>query len=287
MNAPLSIWTGYYWLHPDNSKEPEDAVREFLKDGIYCSECAGEHATCLLSRGGDNYIEEGKRFKRFLDENGYTMTQGHIDWPFEYVGDDKADNIERIIRNIKLYEAMGIKCAVLHCDRVLGLDASVEEKIELNILGLKKLSEGIKGVDITICLENLTSFVTDADTLLYIIEKVGDPKFAICLDTGHLNYTKASSQREFILKAGKKLRALHIADNDGSDDQHLMPFGKGKVNFEEVVKALDEIGYEGLFNYEIPGENGKYTPLEMRHEKMKFIKKGYEYLMTSIGRNKL
>ena len=57
----------------------------------------------------------------------------------------------------------------------------------------------------------------------------------------------------------------------------MMPFGKGQVDFVEVVKALREIDYHGLFNLEIPGE--RKAPLEIRGYKMEYIRKCYEYLM--------
>ena len=110
---------------------------------------------------------------------------------------------------------------------------------------------------------------------MYIIKKVGGRNFGICLDTGHLNLVNGN-QREFILKAGRKLKALHIADNEGVVDQHMMPFGKGTVDIKEVFKALKEIGYRGIYNLEIGGE--RRCPIEVRHFKAQFIKKSFEYL---------
>ena len=111
-----------------------------------------------------------------------------------------------------------------------------------------------------------------------MIDAVGSEHIGICLDTGHLNITE-KDQRYFITKAGKRLRALHIAQNDGTKDHHIMPFGRGDVDFFCVVRALREIGYEGIFNLEIPGET--QIPLPLRHEKMKFIKAAYAYLMEN------
>ena len=184
-----------------------------------------------------------------------------------------------------MYEAIGIKNMVLHCDNLLNSALSKSEKIERNIRSLKKIANYIKDKDITICLENLRHYndkneiLVDksADDLLYIIEQVGSDRFGICLDTGHLNLT-LKNQREFILKAGDKLKALHIADNQGKSDQHMMPFARGNVDFEEVVKALKEIGYTGIFNLEIPGESR--IPLELRNAKIEYIKACYNYLMN-------
>jgi sugar phosphate isomerase/epimerase len=108
-----------------------------------------------------------------------------------------------------------------------------------------------------------------------------DPEhFGICLDTGHLNLCPDKDQRNFILKAGNHLKALHIADNQGETDQHMMPFGRGNVDFIEVVRALHEIHYKGLFNLEIPGENHK--PDDILGYKLEYICKCYDYLMKQI-----
>ena len=86
------------------------------------------------------------------------------------------------------------------------------------------------------------------------MDQLDEACFGICLDTGHLNL-KDKDQRNFILKAGKRLKALHIADNQGETDQHMMPYGRGNIDFDEVIRALREVDYEGLFNLEIPCEN--------------------------------
>ena len=56
-----------------------------------------------------------------------------------------------------------------------------------------------------------------------------------------------------------------------------MPFGGGTVDFAEVVSALREVGYCGMFNLEIPGERS--IPLELRDAKLAYIKRSYDYLM--------
>ena len=58
MNAPLSLWSGYY-----NTVEPEDAIKEFLKDGLHTAELSAEHANALLARS-ENHIETGKTLCR-------------------------------------------------------------------------------------------------------------------------------------------------------------------------------------------------------------------------------
>ena len=275
MNAPLSIWSSYY-----DTVNPEDAVKEFLKDGIRVAELSAEHANALLARS-ENHIETGKIFADFLKAHKFSMPQGHVSPPFDFASNE--ESLERYVRNLELFEAVGVKCAVFHCDYMRGVDIPYEEKLKKNVAQMRKLAALIEHIDITVCIENCCGMSKSIDDILFMLDCLNNPKFAICLDTGHLNVSKAESHREFILKAGDKLRALHIADNDGSDDQHVMPFCSGSVDFVEVVKALSEIGYDGLFNYEIPGEcNLNPVPFELLHEKVKYIKTGYNYLMKFI-----
>lgn len=274
----LSIWSSYYM-----ELKIEDAIKRFVDNGIYCTELSDEHGFELLSRN-DDVLETAKNFANFLKEYNFEISQGHLWLKIKICADDAA--LEKLFRWIDMYEEIGIKNMVLHCDNLSETNLSREEKIEKNIEKLQILAEYIKNKEITVCLENLrphspeeTELVDrSADDLLYIIERIGSSKFGICLDTGHLNLTD-KNQREFILKAGDKLKALHIADNDGNTDQHLMPFNRGTVDFPEIIKALKEIKYNGIFNLEIPGE--KSIPLELRDAKIEYIKAFYQYLMKT------
>ena len=117
-----------------------------------------------------------------------------------------------------------------------------------------------------------------------LIDASGGEHLGICLDTGHLRLAQerglAQTHREFIEKAGPRLKALHIADNDGTYDEHIMPFGLGKINWQEVVGALKEFGYRDLFNLEIPGE--RRCPIEIRRAKLAYIKTVYDYMADNF-----
>ena len=186
--------------------------------------------------------------------------------------------VDNLVGWLKLYEAIGIENAVLHCDAMIErTDLSEAEIYAKNVEVLRKIRELTPELKIRICLENLGKICTDADSLVAIVDQLDPDRFGICLDTGHLNL-KGGNQREFILKAGHRLHALHIADNEGERDQHMMPFGRGNVDFEQVVAALREIDYHGLFNLEIPGE--RMAPLPVRGYKLEYIRKCYDYLFA-------
>ena len=50
--------------------------------------------------------------------------------------------------------------------------------------------------------------------------------------------------------AGHHLITLHLHDNHGEQDEHLLP-GRGNIDWDGVVKALDDVAYPGVFMYEL------------------------------------
>ena len=272
MNTRLAVWSSYYC-----SLTPENAVLELKKYGITASELSDEHGAVLLNRGEPKVI--GEQFKAFLEKEEFIMTQGHL-WLQAKLCDSE-DVVYRLLDWVDLYDTIGVKNAVLHVSGLVDMpDLTFEDRVCRFVEKLKIVEDHIKKnrLDICICIENAGEWFRSIDTLNYLLDRLDDDCFGICLDTGHLNLSSDNNdQRNFILKAGKRLKALHIADNEGKADQHLMPFGKGRINFEEVVSALREIDYEGLFNLEIPGERN--APLPILGYKLEYIQKCYDYLM--------
>lgn len=269
----LSVWSSYYY-----DLTPEDALRELRAHGYNHCELSDEHALVILERGDAR--RAGAEFGKFARELGVELLQGHL---FLRAKIGLQEDRELLMRQFELFDAIGVKNAVLHCDNLdyLGEDVSLELKREKNTEALEILCDALKGTDMVICLENLRPprFTTTADDLLYFINRINSKNLGICLDTGHLNLSENPNQLEFIEKAGKHIKALHLADNDGLGiDQHLMPFARGTVDMVSVIREMKKIGYEGLYNLEIPGE--RKAPMEILGYKLDYIKKMFEYIDT-------
>lgn len=269
----LSMWSSYYI-----DLSPEEAILELEKNGYGYTELSDEHAAVLLSRGDAKTV--GAEFKRFADSHNVSIPQGHLYLRVALC--DKSQNSIDVLKNwLDLFEAIGIKYAVLHCDSLKNTpDIGMDEIKARNKEALAELCKYLEGKDLTICLENLRYKHISCEDLLYYIDELGSEHLGICLDTGHLNFSKASSQEEFILKAGKHLKALHIADNEGERDQHLIPFGVGHVDMISVFSTLRKIGYDGLYNFEVGGE--RKCPLQIRGYKLNYIRQFMEYLERTI-----
>ena len=267
-----AVWSSFFV-----DLSPEDTIREFVGCGYTATEFSSEHGAALLERGDAE--KEGRKLKACADALGFSFPQGHL----LLHADICADGAFEILKPwCDLFIALGIRSGVLHAAG--GRDLTPEERFERRVATLSRLTGYVRGNDFTICLENLRGDTTPAtaEELNRLIDAVGDDRnLGICLDTGHLNIKKEpgreQSQRDFILKAGQRLKALHIADNDTTADQHLMPFGHGNVNWQEVMDALRENGYDRLFNLEIPGE--RHCPVEIRRAKLIYCRALCEYLL--------
>ena len=273
LRKSFSIWSAY-----DVDLEPEDMVLELEKRGITECELSDEHGDMLLRRGDPE--KTGAAFREFALGHGVTFPQGHLFLKVRLCSEE-VDSVAILTEWIRLFSAVGVKNAVLHCDGASFPEGTDDEtKVLANIAKLKELAPAAERYGVRLCLENLGGPFSSAEKLLRIIEAVGSPALGICLDTGHLNLNEPGTQVHFIETAGESLHALHLADNEGKSDQHMMPFGRGHIDFAEIVKALDRMNYQDLFNYEIPGER---CPMALRKAKTDYVRQITDYLFGLIG----
>ena len=265
-----SMWTSYYM-----DLSPEGAVEEIARHGWKYAELSDEHGAVLLERGDPQ--KAGRAFRKAAENAGVRVEQGHLWLQVPLCDPDRERIVSTLLRWLDLFHAVGIRASVLHCDAYSFPEGTTtEEKAEVNASVIRRLTEHLEGTDMTICLENLfvkpgvAPVVNTADMLLDVIARTDGKHLGICLDTGHLNVV-GGNQLEFIRRAGDRLRALHIADNEGSWDMHMMPYGRGTVDFAAVRQGLREIGYDGLYNLEIPGERS--CPMEIRGWKLEYLLK--------------
>jgi sugar phosphate isomerase/epimerase len=269
-----SVWSSYFI-----KLSPEEMVREFLSAGFTATEFSDEHGAMMLRRGKPE--TEGRKLKEYADALGFSFPQGHLLLAADLCAPDA---VEILKPWIDLFAALGVRSGVLHASG--GADLTPEERFERRVWALSELTAYVRGSDFTICLENLRGATRPetAEDLNALIDAVGsDANLGICLDTGHLHILKdrEESQRDFIRIAGRRLKALHIADNDTTGDMHLMPYGRGTIDWPEVLDALRGAGYDRLFNLEIPGENR--CPLPVLRAKLRYCRELCEILLSSAG----
>ena len=68
---------------------------------------------------------------------------------------------------------------------------------------------------------------------------------------------------------------VHINDNFAEDDVHLAPF-LGRIDWQQTMKALKEIGYSGSMNLEV---KCNALPMELRESYAAYMAASGRYLI--------
>lgn len=72
-------------------------------------------------------------------------------------------------------------------------------------------------------------------------------KLRVCLDTNHL---LSDNSIDFIKRLGDKIITLHVSDYDFLNERHWLP-GEGKNDWKGILDALKDVGYNGVWMYEL------------------------------------
>ena len=133
----------------------------------------------------------------------------------------------------------------------------------INGLGLdrfKRIAEKAQRSDINIAVENMCRPEAIA-TATYILEQIDSPRLGFCFDAGHHNARQAP-EMDMLARFGHRLMALHLHDNDGTDDQHLLPFD-GTVDWPALMRKIAQSGYKGPTTLEVVCEG--YQDISPEH----------------------
>lgn len=188
-------------------------------------------------------------WKKNLDEvmdaaarGGLKIVHTHAPFPRpSSTGDpDYPTFVEMLFRSIEATAYIGAEYIVVHPLR----DERGETSVDLTVQDLKPYADAAGNAGVTLAVENMAS--TDEYQLIEIADRLGS---GICWDIGHANI-KGLNQPEAIRRMGKRLKVLHLHDNYGEKDNHNAPYF-GNINWKDIVAALEETAYQGVFNYEV------------------------------------
>lgn len=122
-----------------------------------------------------------------------------------------------------------------------------------------------------------TFLVTDLDLALSFLRDVGSESVGIHLDTFHMNLEEADPARA-IRRAGPRLVNMHISDSNRQTP------GRGHTDFRAILKALREIGYDGMLTLEPvpPGSDPLLAARMPRNRPLRdvYAKEGIDFLRS-------
>ena len=160
------------------------------------------------------------------------------------------------LRCVDACGAWGIPNLVVHSGYAHGL--SKEQTLTANKAFFSPILQRAERYGVNILVENFNRmcvpglyWIDNATDLRAMIDLVDHPLFHAVWDAGHANLQEMPQDEELRL-LGSHVRALHIQDNCGDTDSHLMPF-LGTMSMDALMHGLQEIGYNGYFTFEVGG----------------------------------
>jgi len=158
--------------------------------------------------------------------------------------------LDRYWRAIEAVQLMGGGILVTHDVAIPGSDDPLHtEKWHALLLNLKEIAAYTEHQNVRLVVENLgQGYHREPARLVELVEAVGHTQVGLCIDTGHRNLS--GDPIEALRTAGRHLFTVHIHDNHGQRDEHLLP-GQGNIDWPEVLKTLQAINYPGVFMYEL------------------------------------
>jgi len=170
--------------------------------------------------------------------------------------------IEETSRAMAFACAIGAKLIVTH----LGVPDSMQAPGPDNDAGalsrsLSALASEARSCGLTLALEVIPNRLSTPEALVDRLETSSDASddadeivgHGVCLDVGHAHLM--SGAVDAVETLGGHLVTTHIHDNAGKRDDHLVPFD-GTINWSALVMALEKVGYDGVWMFEIAAPEG-------------------------------
>ena len=211
---------------------------------------------------GHNYTKYAQDISTVAINNGISFNQAHA--PFVYEFNEPSDIVKKIL---PLIQYSIIACAIMDIPRLVvhpihHIDYAENKQYiwDINLYFYKKVACIAEEYGVQILLENMfaknsitgrtqADFLSIPNDYKCFFDRLNDSHAFSCLvDTGHCTLTGVNPAA-MIAILGKRITGTHIQDNYYMDDDHLIPFD-GKINWNDVMRALSDVGYTGDISLE-------------------------------------
>ena len=222
----------------------EKLLFDFAEAGIYYTEISLSKEKCEAF--------DFALAKKYSENSGVKLWSFHLPFmPFTEVDISSPliakKSAEYLAEYIKKGADAGIEKFIIHPSGEPIVPFLRRKHMENAKESLFRLTEVAKANGAVLCAEDLprTCLGRDSDEISELLSVSDD--LAVCLDTNHL---LTESLPDFIRKVGGRIVTTHISDYDFKDEKHWLP-GEGKIDWNGVVSALEDVGYNGVWLYEV------------------------------------
>lgn len=245
---------------------------------------------------GSPYFEEDYRkkivreYREALEKYAVTPVQCH-EPSSNAIGDDNGGYyFTKASLAMPMAGEIGCRSYTVHPGKYNDRAMSKDEFITKNVASIRRLIPMAEKYRMPILVENIGYpgegyHVSNADDLNELVDAFDHELVCANWDVGHAHLFGCDPY-ESILKLGKRLKGLHVHDNRGyvpgaktpNCDLHLPPF-MGHIDFEAVMRALKDVGYEGTLNFEVGYLNRPFMTADLVTDYYRALVKSGEQLL--------
>ncbi|MBQ0017184.1 MAG: sugar phosphate isomerase/epimerase [Clostridiales bacterium] len=221
----------------DVNKTPKETITIVKKagfDGVFLQWYDGDYKKFDM-----NVFDQVK----LAQELGLEIEFAHLSY-FDindiWLEEEKANKfIDRIKNDIVDLKKCGIKMGILHLTK----SDTPPLYNEVGVKRLQELCNFAKQLGVKIAFENTRK----QGYLEFVLDRIKNDNVGICLDAGHCHcYFKDNFNFE---KFRNRIFALHLHDNFGEKDEHLLPFD-GTIDWEKMCENIVKANYNGPITLE-------------------------------------
>ena len=157
-------------------------------------------------------------------------------------------SMDRLLSACRIAEIFHPLTIVCHPEFMKWIYFEKEEAwLKLSIESWGEVCETAKQYGARVLLENV--FDETPEMLLRLVEGIGPENTGICLDIGHLTIFTKCPLSEWLETLGPYIKELHLHDNHGVFDEHLV-IGRGSIDFDPLFQYIKDHGAKPIYTLE-------------------------------------
>jgi hexulose-6-phosphate isomerase len=172
--------------------------------------------------------------------------------PDEKVRREGREGLQQALQDAKRYGAT----SVLLVPGVVNNDVNYDQCFERSVAEIRQVLPVAKDTGVKIAVENVwNNFITKPDQAKAFLDAIDSPLVGWHFDIG--NVLRYGPPEDWIPVLGKRILKLHIKEFAKGGPGFNVKLLEGDDNWPAIMKALDEVGYEGWGISEQPGSQSK------------------------------
>ena len=256
---------------------------------IFGDELLAETAARLAGCGydglelkGDLELYDAAEVKAILGDHGLavlSLTPQDVDLPHPDA-EVRAKAVDYYLRLLDFAAEVGAPMVGCHgaVGRIRPVN-SYEQEVVNYVVGVQRIAERAQELGLRLAIEVLNRYeshlLNTAEEAVRFVEEVGAPNVGLLLDAYHMNIEEADLA-DAIRMAGEHLFLFHAADSN------RQAVGRGHTDFQGVMCALKDIGYNGSIIVECTASGpDPFTPVKgpgWREEVARYVEESIRLL---------